>query len=190
MRTRTTLTALAAGLLALTACNSPGSGDPKPSATTAGPMPTPTPTPQPTTPTPRALGNAFEWKGTEGASGTTTVLGYKHGIRSHGDPADAGGAASYVWAAVEVKVCSTTGSFPVTQMPWTLAFADGARAEPSSVIYQDFPKPTLPYETKLSPGKCVRGNLVFPVPNTPRAQTIVYAPQSLDTTAEWAVPAK
>ncbi|MEU6879565.1 hypothetical protein [Streptomyces sp. NPDC046712] len=118
----------------------------------------------------------------------TTVLGYKQGIRSAGSAAEDFGTPGYVWAAVELKVCSTKGTFLGSTEPWTLSYADGARVEPSSTTYDDFPKPEFPYETKLAPGKCVRGNLVFAVPGNSRPQTVVYAPQGLDIPEEWAVP--
>ena len=190
---RTTLAAtLAAGLLALTACTEPpaarsASTTPPPSSTS----PTSSPTPEPTTPTPRAFGSVYAWESTaDGVSGTTAVLGYKQGVRSVGSAAEESGTPGYVWAAVELKVCSTKGTFLGSTEPWTLSYADGARIEPSSTTYDDFPKPEFPFETKLTTGKCVRGNLVFPVPGNSRPQTIVYAPQGLDIPEEWTVPAK
>jgi hypothetical protein len=88
----------------------------------------------------------------------------------------------------ELKTCSVIGSFLATTEPWTLAYEDGTRIEPSSSTWDDFPKPEYPFETKLTPGRCVRGKLVFPVPENDWPHTVVYAPYGIDTPQECAVP--
>ncbi|MCX5584269.1 DUF4352 domain-containing protein [Streptomyces erythrochromogenes] len=117
--------------------------------------------------------------------GNVTVLGYRHKLRSVGSAADESGTPGYVWAALDVKVCSDTGTFLVTDQPWTLTYADGARIDSSSTKYGDFPKPEFPFETTLTSGKCVKGNIVFAVPESPRPATAAYAPDGLATPREW-----
>ncbi|OEJ36288.1 hypothetical protein BGK72_38670 [Streptomyces agglomeratus] len=140
------------------------------------------------------MGDSWEFEGTddEGAEvlGAVTVVGYKQGISSVGSAAEESGTSGYVWAALELKTCSEQGSFWASVTPWTLSYEDGTRIDPSSTTYDDFPKPEYPFETKLTEGKCVRGKVVFPVPGDQRPETVVYAPESIDTPREWAVPSK
>ncbi|MFD9047671.1 DUF4352 domain-containing protein [Streptomyces zaomyceticus] len=195
MRTRTATTALASALLlGLTACGT----TPEPERPAAAPQATttettsasPTATPEATTATPMRLGVTHTWEDTDaGVSGTSVALSYQQGFKSAGSAAEETGTPGYVWAALELKVCSTKGTFAATTSPWTLAYADGARVEPSGSTWDDFPKPEFPVETTLTPGKCVRGKVVYPVPGGSRPETIVYAPGSM-TPVEWAAPAK
>ncbi|MFE7804005.1 hypothetical protein ACFU51_04925 [Streptomyces sp. NPDC057430] len=191
MRTRTTAVAVSVGLLlTVTACGST-SESPEAATTTVLPPAATTSTPEPTTPPApeaMAMGSTLKWD--EGdISGTSAALSYKQGIKSVGSAAEETGEPDYVWAALELKVCSTKGTFSATTFPWTLAYADGARIEPSSSTWDDFPKPEFPLETKLTAGKCVRGKVVYPVPGNSRPETIVYAPDGVDP-VEWTVPAK
>ncbi|MFD4377508.1 hypothetical protein [Streptomyces sp. NPDC058486] len=71
-----------------------------------------------------------------------------------------------------------SGTSTANTFPWTLAYSDGARVEASSSTWDDFPKLEFPVETTLSPGKSVRGKVVYPVPGDSRPQTVVYAPES------------
>ncbi|WP_050491103.1 MULTISPECIES: hypothetical protein [Streptomyces] len=193
MRTRTTTAALiAAGLLALTACGT----TPEPDTKAAGPEPsaevteTPTAEPTPETPVTLDMGSAWEFESTtDDIEGAVTVLGYKQGVKSVGSAAEESGTPGYEWAYVDMKTCSIRGTFSATTEPWTLAYEDGSRVEPSSTTYDDFPKPEFPFETTLTDGKCVRGKLVFPVPGDQRPTVVVYAPAGLDVPKEWAVPA-
>ncbi|MEU1867864.1 hypothetical protein [Streptomyces gardneri] len=205
---RLTTAALAAGttiLLALTGCgaseNPPatpaaktgaeGATDSASTPATETTSPSPTASPEPTTAAPLKLGATHTWEDVDaGVSGISTALSYQQGIKSVGLAAEETGNAGYIWAALELKVCSTKGMFIATPTPWTLSYADGARIEPSSSTWDDFPKPEFPFETKLTPGKCVRGKVVFPVPGNSNPETIVYAPESAETPVEWAVPAK
>ncbi|MFH9761328.1 hypothetical protein ACH4MJ_04235 [Streptomyces anulatus] len=197
MRTRTTTAAaafVAAGLLAtLTGCGT----EPEPDAKAAGPTPsteataTPAEEPSPAPPATLQLGWTWEFESdTDDIEGAVTVLDYKQGIKSAGDAAEEAGTPGYEWAYVDMKTCSIRGTFSATTEPWTLAYEDGSRAEPSSTTYEDFPKPEFPFETTLTDGKCVRGKLVFPVPGDQRPTAVVYAPAGLDVPKEWTVPAK
>lgn len=195
---RTTTAALAAALLiaSLTACGSTDDADakatssetPTPAATTSSPEAEPTPTRQPIL----KLGTTWEFESTEDSgdniAGTVTVLDYKQGVRSIVSADEDGGTDGYEWAYVELKTCSTSGSFLASVEPWTISYEDGTRVEPSSSTYGDFPKPEYPVETQLTTGRCVRGKLVFPVPGDSWPQNVVYAPYGLDTPQEWAVP--
>lgn len=194
VRTATIATAAAAAiLLSATGCSSSDSAAakaPTQSATTSSPTSSPSPSPSPT-PTPDpvfAVGHLWPFEGTIGTEqvvGNVTVLGYRHKVRSVGSAADESGTPGYVWAALDVKVCSDKGTFLATDQPWTLTYADGARIDPSSTTFDDFPKPAFPFETKLTAGKCVKGNIVFAVPDSPRPSTAAYAPNGLATPREW-----
>jgi hypothetical protein len=197
MHTRTTAAALLATVLAagLTACGSSPKPE-KPAATptsqaaTEQPSETPTPTPE----QPKTLGEAWEWESDDGLSGSTTALSYKQGFHSVVSADEEFGTDGYVWAALEVKVCNdATSSEPisVSNVYWTLAYADGSVVEPSSSGYDDFPRPQFPMgDTTLRAGRCLRGKIVFPVPGGQRPEAAVYAPEGLDVPIEWAVPAK
>ncbi|MBZ4016261.1 hypothetical protein CCS38_11015 [Streptomyces purpurogeneiscleroticus] len=126
------------------------------------------------------------------AAGATTAIAYEQPVaRGSVQPEEEFGSeqAGYVWAALEVKVCSTEGQeVYVNNTPWSLAYADGARVEPSSVTYGDFPRPEYPIgDTAVRVGDCVRGKIVFPVPGNQRPERVVYAPPSSDA-VEWSVP--
>ncbi|GGY82966.1 hypothetical protein GCM10010363_74500 [Streptomyces omiyaensis] len=198
---RTTLAATTTFLfLTVAACG----GDEPETVTESGPHSAPTaratsasaasgstsPAPEVTTTAPLKLGTSYTWEDAEaGVSGTSTAISYEQGIKSVGSAAESSGTPGYIWAALELKVCSTKGVFTANTFPWTLAYSDGARVEASGTTWDDFPKPEFPIETKLSPGKCVRGKVVYPVPGDSRPETIVYAPQTVTVPVEWAVPA-
>ncbi|WP_066945051.1 hypothetical protein [Streptomyces lushanensis] len=190
-RTRTTAAAVTTALLltALTACSDSGSDTAQPAETTPA-AETTTEEPTPTPAAPLTIGTPYAWEDTaNGLQGTSTVLGYEQGVRSVASASEEIGAAGYEWAALELKVCSDAGSFPVTTTPWTLAYADGARIEPSST-YDDFPKPEFPFDATVTAGKCIRGKVVYPVPDDSRPESVVYAPEGLAEPVEWTVPAK
>ncbi|MFE7354382.1 hypothetical protein ACFU8Q_14535 [Streptomyces sp. NPDC057543] len=188
MRTGTTAALIATGLLALTACGGE-SADDKP--TTAAATQTPTTTPEQTPEPPMTVGNALHWEDTtNGIAGTSAALSYKQGIKSSGTASTEVGAAGYEWAALELKVCSSKGTFPTSSSPWVLAYDDGGRVEASSSIYEDFPRPQYPVDATLTPGKCVRGFVVYPVPDDDRPASVIYTYGNPIKTAEWAVPAK
>jgi hypothetical protein len=199
MRTRTTTAALAVLLLPLAACTS--SSDAKPAATvtvTVAPSATPSPSPSATEDGPLKLGTATKWEWTDTdtpATGVTTAIGYKQPVKTtFATPEDDMGAEGkgYVWAALEVKVCTTTGMVSVSNSPWSLAFADGTRIEANNSTYGDFPKPEYPVgDTAIKAGDCIRGKIVFAVPGKQRPVKVIYSavPEG-DAPIEWAVSAK
>ncbi|WP_173264455.1 DUF4352 domain-containing protein [Streptomyces pacificus] len=131
---------------------------------------------------------AFESTGQDNYQGDVAVLDYKQGIKSVVSASEESGTEGYEWAYIELKTCSITGTFIADWTPWSLAYTDGSRVDPSSTTYRDFPKPEYPGETTLTSGKCVRGKLVFAVPSDSRPDTVVYAPFGLDIPQEWTVP--
>ncbi|MEN8655020.1 hypothetical protein ABCR94_31650 [Streptomyces sp. 21So2-11] len=196
MRTRSTAVLAALLLAALTACGGVDKPEAKSSSTpsAADASEAAEPEPSPTQQTIFEFGDAWEFESTEefeeAIAGAVTVFDYKQGVRSVGSAAEEVDNKDYVWAYVEIKTCSTKGNFTATTEPWTLAYGDGTRIEPSSSTWDDFPKPEYPLETKLTVGKCVRGKLVFPVPGSNRPNSVVYAPAELEVPREWTVPAK
>ncbi|MEW1546367.1 hypothetical protein [Streptomyces tsukubensis] len=201
MRTTTIAAGLAAGLLlTLTACSD---SDGKPAAVSGESAAAKTSAPDTEPPEeatedwiaepPRTLGQAWAFQGTiaeEAVAGSEAVLSYTQGIKTVVSASEETGAPGYEWAAVELKSCSTKGSFRATTVPWTLSYKDGTRIEPSSTTYDDFPGPGYPAETKLTAGKCVKGKVVFAVPKKHRPATVVYASDSVKIPLEWTVPAK
>lgn len=190
MRVRTAIpvSVSTAILLAVTGCDSGTSVQTAPStppapASSAAPSPTPSPTPE----APRAFGATIT--NDSAASGATvTVLGYEQGIKAGTTADEEFGTSGYVWAALEIKVCSTKGKVGITRNPWVLAYTDGARVQPSGVTYGDFPKPEYPWEADISAGDCVRGKTVFAVPGKQRPAKVIYTSSALPEPAEWAVP--
>lgn len=191
MHTRITAAAIAAGLLVtLTAC---GSNDGSTKAPTNSGTAKETPAPQPTAASPSPAAAALAKIGTvrkfndpataeyDATAGSVAVLAYEQPVKSVGSAAEESGAKGYVWAALEVKVCSTLGEFTTSSQPWTLAYADGARIEPSSTTYDDFPKPEYVDDAALAPGDCSRGKIVFPVPGNQRPAKAIYAPEQTAT---------
>lgn len=190
-------TAACTALLALAALTSCSSGDStaessKPATTSPPASESTTAEPTPTEPEVLTLGDTWEFEGTDDAGepvqGAVTVVGYKQDVKSVVSADEEFSTDGYVWAALELKTCSTQGSFWATTTPWTLAYEDGTRIEPSSTTYDDFPRPEFPFETKLTTDKCVKGHLVYPVPGDQRPATVVYAPDGLETPTEWTVP--
>jgi hypothetical protein len=186
MRTHAiTATAL---LLALTACTSTSTSDDKPAATKKAAKAT-KPEPSATPDKPRAFGETLTFTGEEDTKFAVTVLGYEQGTFKPQTSADEEfNTTGYTWAALEIKACLKKGTSGVTRYPWALAYADGTRIEPSTVTYDDFPKPEYPYEAKMKAGDCVRGKTVFAVPAKQRPERVLYTTDSFDTPPEWAVP--
>ncbi|MGW0495009.1 DUF4352 domain-containing protein [Streptomyces sp. NPDC003007] len=186
MRTRA-ITTTAVLLLALSACSS----DTEPSATARASKPaapTSTPSAEPSPDKPRDFGQTLTFSD-DGMTMAITVLGYEQDTFHPQTSADEEfGTKGYTWAAVDIKACLKKGTSGVTRYPWALAYADGARIEPSGVTYGDFPKPEYPYEAKMKAGDCVRGKTVFAVPAKQRPERVLYVPEALETPAEWAVP--
>lgn len=115
------------------------------------------------------------------SAGTVTVLSYQQPVHSHVTAAEETGTKGYVWAALEVKVCSTKGEFTTSSQPWTLAYDDGTRVEPSSVTYDDFPQPEYVQDAPVAAGDCSRGKIVFPVPGDKRPAKAIYSTEDSPT---------
>jgi hypothetical protein len=184
-RTTTTLTAalLLAGLA--TGCSSDGEGKPAVAKATNTPSAssTPSPSPSPSRET-FGLGDTADIDA-GGRKWSTTVLAFKDkGIT--GTPGL--GSDGRKWALAEVKVCNRGAeAFPVSPFTWSLAYADGARVEPTHVS-SGLPEPLYPMDAKVRGGDCVRGNVTFEVPLEGRAERVLYSPSDLDEPVEWLVP--
>ncbi|MFI1616515.1 hypothetical protein ACH4VT_05935 [Streptomyces lydicus] len=190
--------AAAAALLLLAGCGGPRTGDhvsPKVSERAETPPteePTPTDAESSKSPEILSLGTSWEWRnGDESSTGKTVVVGWKQPIHSVGSAVEESGEKGYVWGALELKVCTDKGSVLSSQTDWTLAYGDGARVEPSSSTWDDFPKPEFPVETQVRAGDCVRGKLVFPVPGHQQPERVLYAPNGDGASvAEWEMARK
>lgn len=92
------------------------------------------------------------------------------------------------WATAEVKVCNKKGdNLSVSQFPWSLAYKDGTSIEVTGSSGGDMPKPEYPMDKTLTPGRCARGLIAFPVPGGKRPERLVYEPEGSEPT-EWAIP--
>ncbi|MFF9625433.1 hypothetical protein [Streptomyces griseosporeus] len=190
MRTRTAACTALLALALLTAGCSSDTDDKaaEPSATPTATSASPTPSPAPSRPL--AIGDTLTNTGkVEGKTfkTTVTVLGYTHDFKAQASAADETGAEGYVWSALEVKVCALTSEVMTSRFPWTLAYADGARVEPSGTTYDDFPKPEYPIEARVNSGDCIRGKIAYAVPGNQRPEKVIYAPESLDESVEWSL---
>ncbi|SBT94113.1 hypothetical protein GA0115233_107920 [Streptomyces sp. DI166] len=188
MRARATA-ALAATLLltAIAGCSSDGSGQPRvakapeaPSGVgSAGPSPSPGRESY-------ALGDTVDIA-MSGHDFSVTAIAHKdRGVPSPpGLPAD-----GQKWVLAEVKLCNKGGkALGVTPFAWSLAYADGSRMEPTHVSGSGVPLPMYPLEAMIRGGDCLRGNILFEVPEDyPRAQRVLYSPTGLDEPVEWVVP--
>jgi hypothetical protein len=117
---------------------------------------------------------------TMGVLSIATVYAVKQPVATNATAPDQPG---YVWGAADIKICAGTGDggtmtgISITSEPWSLVYADGSSATPSSVGYQQFPKPEFPWgDHALLWGQCMRGWLVFPVPASQKAATVEYRP--------------
>lgn len=197
---RTTALAVSALLLAtLTACGSDDSDNardtPTKPPTTAPSDKAATATPNPPAADAMTFGTEWEWPNApEGVAGTSTVLAYRQPVAVDGpQPEDAFGSESkgYVWAAAELKVCTSTGGISVSNQPWALKYEDGTRIKPSDTTYDSFPRPSYPaVDTELLADDCMRGQVTFAVPGDRRPERVIYDSQSLPKPAQWAVPAR
>lgn len=184
MRTRATAAVLLL-LACTTACGTSSSAQPDPGQTSKASA---KPATEPKADAgPRKLGDVYRWDETYPdvgrLTGTTTVLTYKQPITGI-TPPDQDGEE---WAQVEAQVCAKSDDVGVTQFPWSLAFADGTRVEITGQSGGDFPRPEYPMDAALNPGECVKGKIMFPVPEGERAERVIYAPEGADS-AEWRVP--
>ncbi|CAL9665076.1 hypothetical protein SUDANB15_07158 [Streptomyces sp. enrichment culture] len=93
------------------------------------------------------------------------------------------------WAVLDVKVCNTGGDpIQASPFPWSLAYEGGVRVESAGMNAGDLPKPLYPMDAKVAAGDCVRGNIVFQVPEEGRPERVLYSPSVLDEPVEWQVP--
>ncbi|MFF0430065.1 hypothetical protein ACFYUJ_37585 [Streptomyces sp. NPDC004520] len=81
---------------------------------------------------------------------------------------------------MEAKVCSVKGDITASRSVWKLVTADGTPCEPTFVT--GGPKPEFVDDSRLAPGDCVIGNIMFVVPWDTRPATALYAPPTLDET--------
>lgn len=195
MRIQTAIVAASLTLLPLTACSNGQDSKPRsstPATATASPAATPSPSPSTSPPASAlAFGQSVATKpGKDGTTATATVLSYQQGgFKTQSSPDDEQGTSGYVWAALELSVCSTKGTIDISRFPWVLAYADGSRIEPSGTTFGDFPKPEYPFEAKVKEGDCVRGKSVYAVPGSKRPAKVIYTTKLLNEPAEWTVPA-
>jgi hypothetical protein len=199
MHTRATTATLAVAglLLAATACSS-SSGDNKatstptsaaPATTTASTPPAPTPSP---TPTANTVGQPWNWHSDQGATGATTVLGYKQPVLQDDPPGTSLGVPKgSQWGRLDIKVCEKAGpSIEVSQDPWHLQFQDGSQADTTGLFGGNFPKPEFPQDGVVRPGRCARGGILFPIPKGQYPVQVVYSPESATEPVYWDLPAK
>ncbi|MGI5406633.1 DUF4352 domain-containing protein [Streptomyces chartreusis] len=150
---------------------------------TASSSPSPSPSPSPET---YKLGDTVNINA-DGKKFSGTALTYKdtnvptpEGILNEGQK----------FATVEVKVCNRgSKTLGVSPFAWSLAYSDGARMEPMHVSGGGLPQPLYPLEAKVRDSDCVRGHILFEVPEKfSRAERVLYSPGDLDEPVEWAVP--
>lgn len=85
-------------------------------------------------------------------------------------------SADAKWAAADIEVCVKQGG-TIGMTPWSLVGADNGRYEVSSTGYSQFPTPAYPFgEAQLAAGECVRGWLVFVMPQSGTIAFVRYAP--------------
>ncbi|MER6038326.1 DUF4352 domain-containing protein [Streptomyces sp. NPDC001835] len=193
MRTRAiTTAALLTASAALTACSSSQAGTvAEPTAASSSPNSTVSKATAPSTLAFHQLHKSSSPGDDEyeAYSVTATVLGYEQPVHASESAADEIHAPGNVWAALDVKVCNQTGEITVSNEPWQLSYADGARVKPADFQYDDFPQPVYPDDdTDVPTGGCVRGKIVFNVPGGKRPATVVYSTED-DAPVSWSVPA-
>lgn len=186
----TRTTAAAAGLLAALLTTGCGSSDDEPSVTKASPPPatstTPDAKPSPSE-KPLTIGDTADIKDTEVDISAAALAYTDHGITGIPEMLSAG----QKWAVLEVKLCNKgEEAIGVSPMPWSLAYADGARVESAGLNAGELPQPLYPMDAKIKADDCVRGNIPFTVPEEGRPERVLYTIEDLDEPVEWAVPKK
>jgi hypothetical protein len=91
------------------------------------------------------------------------------------------------WVSVDVKTCLDKSDVPLTVSwnAWSVADANYGNYKASSLTYNQFPRPLYPFsEEALAVGDCVRGSILFPVPDGVTISRVKYAP-NLNVTATW-----
>ncbi len=107
-------------------------------------------------------------------AGKVTAFAFKQPVAQNAPRPE---QAGYEWAAIDVRVCPLIDRVYVNRLPWALVYADSTNARPSSIGYQQFPKPEYPWGDQVVPnGQCVRGWITFDVPTDKRPTMIQYTP--------------
>jgi hypothetical protein len=121
------------------------------------------------------LGQGLPVQTENGPAVSAKVFAFQQPVRSSGE-ADPG----TVFAALDAELCvnrSPSGrAVSLTNEGWRLEFADGTRAQPVETTYADFPKPAYPFQQTVAVGRCLRGWIVFSVPDKARPDVAVYGP--------------
>src|SRR3982751_3634271 len=94
------------------------------------------------------------------------------------------------WGGADVQVCvqhSAIFDVSISRGPWVLLTRDGKTVPASVTDDPAFPQPTYPADhRRLHPGDCVRGWVVFALPDNERAVAVQYAPSGAQP-INWAV---
>jgi hypothetical protein len=162
-------------LAALTACapSHPHTAQGGPSVSTAASPATASPT------------KASSGQAAVGKYGKASVYGFQ-ATTAPSVPSDAGSH----WAAVDAQVCLTTtppdGGDVVTNTQWHLVGIDTTEYAPAGIVNAAFPQSQFPVtQLQLTDGRCVRGWVIFAVPNGAQIQNIKYSGPAF--TARWTV---
>jgi hypothetical protein len=167
-----------------------GTATKPPQPTVSGPSsPSPSPTPPPS-PLALSVGQETTFSDTE-VTMRVAALGLQipAAVEDTRQPEDAGAPVGYVWAALDVRLCvdatSTDVDVSVSDQPWSLAYADGSRIQ-ADAGYHGLVRPAFPLADTVVPvGDCLRGNILFEVPPSPRPARVVYA--GTTPPIDWAV---
>jgi hypothetical protein len=83
------------------------------------------------------------------------------------------------WAAIDVQTCvdASTTPFTVSWNNWAVADAKNGNYPASNLTYGQFPKPIYPFSSQpVAVGDCVRGAILFPVPDGVTVTKVKYTP--------------
>lgn len=163
-----------------------------PSSATGSPATSPSTLPPPSAPAsppvPK-LGTAQLLK-KNGTNARLTVFAYRQPTAANATRPQSPGTE---WASADVQVCldaigADFDSITVNRKPWSLIYADGTVATPSSITYQQFDTPEYPVaERTLKVGRCVRGWVTFTAPAGQRATMVEYqSAVSSEDVFDWA----
>lgn len=135
------------------------------------------------------LGDTYVFKDTvqgKDIEVTIAALSYKAGVKAEFKP-DEVGQSGDSWSALEVKLCSIKGDIQPWKQSWQLGGPDGGRVQPGYVT--GGPTPAFPDDVKLGAGDCVRGHILFAVPEGMQLTTAFYAPDSMPQPKRWKLAA-
>ncbi|WP_162189874.1 hypothetical protein [Dactylosporangium aurantiacum] len=184
-------------LLALAGCSTGRAAAPAASAAAAA-APSATASSPASSPSPSGQADAAVFKlGTvqpfnrDGTKARRNVLAYRQPTAAS---APRPGSPGTEWASADVLVCLDAigpddDYIYVNRSPWSLVYADGTVAAPSSVTYQQFDAPEYPITDRtLKVGRCIRGWITFTAPAGQRATMVEY--QSVikrEAVFDWAI---